>query len=322
MTTEDIKNAPEETPEDTNQEPQNPPAEDYLSEFEAAFRTDNPEKAKSDDQATKPVAKGDEDTTTNEEEEPEEETPAPEADFDMSLLDLELKRFDEKKTLKEFLKERPEDVKAALQQKWDYEARKEEWRTQKEAELAEINKQKSLIDAVILRNLAFEINAPLKTLEDFENDVRYDDAEAAYEQYRKEFQAKAAPFIAHKKKTEQENSEMIEDFSKTYKDVDVKNLFEEMRPYLNSSVAMGYVPFPPDALEVFYKGKNFDKLVAQEVEKAKLEERKKVLAEIKKKSTSTNLNNTPPSDQTHEKYTQNLDSLPEEIRAFEKAWSF
>lgn len=206
MTTEDIKNPSDtETPEDTNQETQELTTNDFLNAFESAFKADTApatEEVKTDDQATKPVVGGEKkETTEDSEEESKEGTPASdEPDFDMSLLDLELKRFDEKKTLKEFLKERPEDVKAALQQKWDYEARKEEWRTQKETELAEINKQKSLIDAVILRNLAFEINAPLKTLEDFENDVRYDDAEAAYEQYRKEFQAKAAPFIAHKKK--------------------------------------------------------------------------------------------------------------------------
>lgn len=246
-----------------------------------------------------------------------EDTPAPVEDFDPSLLDLELKRFDEKKTLRQFLKERPEDVKIALQQKWDYEARKEEWRTQRAAEQAEIEKSKQEIDAVILRNLALEVGLEPKTLEDFENDLRYEDSEEAFSKYQEQLKEKVQPFLSSKKRAEAQNTEMIEDFSRTYKDVKIEELFKDMRPYLNSSVAMGYVPFPEDALEVFYRGKNFDSLVKAEVEKARIDERKKAYDEIKK-GTNTTLNKTPGVQGTEPlKVDANL---PPEVQDFENAW--
>lgn len=232
-----------------------------------------------------------------------------EVEFDEALLDMELKRFEDKTTLKQFIAKNPDLVKEIMQKGWDYDARKKELKEQIAKEKEAIEADKSNIDIIRLRNLAFEISKPLKTLEDFENDMRTEDAEAEYEQYIADFKSKATPLIAKKKEAEDANTEMIEDFARQYTDVDVKELFSSITPYLNASVAMGYEAFPKDALEVFYKGKNFDKLVEQKITEAREDERKKVYAEIKNVNGKSNLNKLPNSQNVEKKKVQSGNAI-------------
>lgn len=232
-----------------------------------------------------------------------------EAEFDEALLDMELKRFEDKTTLKQFIAKNPDLVKEIMQKGWDYDARKKELKEQIAKEREVVESEKNNIDIIRLRNLAFEISKPLKTLEDFENDMRTEDAEKEYEQYLADFKQKAMPLVAKKKEAEEANTEMIEDFARQYKDVDVKELFGNITPYLNASVAMGYEAFPKDALEVFYKGKNFDKLVEQKVTEAREDERKKVYAEIKNVNGKSNLNKLPNSQNADKKKIQSGDAI-------------
>lgn len=232
-----------------------------------------------------------------------------EAEFDEALLDMELKRFEDKTTLKQFIAKNPDLVKEIMQKGWDYDARKKELKEQIAKEREVVESEKNNINIIRLRNLAFEISKPLKTLEDFENDMRTEDAEKEYEQYLADFKQKAMPLVAKKKEAEEANTEMIEDFARQYKDVDVKELFGNITPYLNASVAMGYEAFPKDALEVFYKGKNFDKLVEQKVTEAREDERKKVYAEIKNVNGKSNLNKLPNSQNADKKKIQSGDAI-------------
>lgn len=296
--------------------------QDAFAAFEDAFAT---ESVATPEEATPPVEKVDQPPQeakepTNEGEGEESPAEPEEPEFDNSLLDLELKRLDERMTLKEFLTKYPEEAKEALQKKWDYDARKAEFKEYAKKEKEYIERQKENIDSIILRNIAYEVNMPLKTLEDFENDVRFEDSEAAYNEYLQEFKAKAQPLLNSKKIAEEETKEMIEDFSREFKDIDVKEIFHDIKPYLSASTAMGYKPFPKDALKVFYRGKNFDKLVEQEIARAKEQERKKIYTELKIKPTDTNLNKITGARE--KKAGSDLSGLPPEVQEFERAWNF
>ena len=240
----------------------------------------------------------------------------------MSMLDLKLKRLDKEMTLKEYITKYPDDVKEALQKKWDYESRKSEFKEYKAREMDAIEQAKKDISMLVLRNLALEVNMPLKTREDFENDLRFEDADKAneaYEEYSKVFKERAEPLIRQKKNAQEDNAEMIEDFMAEFKDTDAKELFQEMKPYLSASVGLGYTPFPKDTLKIFYLGKNFDKLVEQKIKDAREDERKKTYKELSSKQIpKASLNNLPSNAKKEEK--RNSD-LPEAIRNFEDAWN-
>lgn len=305
-----------------------------MESFEEAFGQDEPQATpdpKPDSKDTKEPEKessskpAEEDSKKPKDETPTEETPKsekpadPQDDFDMSLLNLELKRFDEKKTLKEYLKENPQEVKEIFQKKWDYEARKKEFNEFRVAEKEKLDAEKKSLDLVVLRNMGLEVGMPLKTLEDFENDLRYDDAEEAFRLYQRDYADRVRPLVEGRRNAEEENIEMIDDFSREFKDVKVTDVFEELKPYMNASVAMGYVPFPKDALKVFYLGKNHEKLVEQAVAKAREEERKLIYKEIKATPSST-LNKLPAA-QGQEKPLVDISGLPPMAQDFERAWN-
>ena len=247
----------------------------------------------------------------------EETTKEEESKFDETLLDVELKRFDEKMTLKEYLAKHPEDVKEVLQKKWDYDERREGLRKEK----AEIEEEKKSIETVRLRNLAYEINMPIKTLADFEADTRFEDPEKSFNEYVKNWKEKATSLVSIKEQAESANAEMIEDFTEEFKDVPINEIFEKVKPYLNASVSMGHVPFPKDALKIFHRGFNFDSLLDKAVKEAREDERKKVYTELKQNPDKIKLDKTPTSQNTTKETISEKSNMTKRERAFEDAWT-
>lgn len=74
--------------------------------------------------------------------------------------------------------------------------------------------------------------------------------------------------LENKKQAMAENTAMFQDFNKKYPDVKIETVIEDIQHYLNPTVTQGQVPFPKDALEIFYKGKNYETLLKSEVAKA------------------------------------------------------
>jgi len=308
-----------ESVENQDQITESPKIDALLDDFSKAFGLpENAEVSKeaSPDAGTPPEPK---ETETPAESEDDSEETTSGKEFDEAMLDLELKRFDKKMTLREYIANHPEDIKEVLQKKWDYEARKAEFKEYSAQEKAAIEKQKESLESIVLRNIAHEIKMPVKTLQDFENDLRVEDAEEAYDKYLKEISEKAQPFLKSKKIAEEQNNEMIEDFTAEFKDVKVEDIFKEIQPYLSASVAMGYQPFPKDALKVFYQGKNFDKLVEQEVQKARESERKKIYSELKLKG-KPDINNLP-GNQGKDKIDEATFTADPMVKSFVNSWN-
>jgi len=310
-----------------NETPQKDPAfssalDSMAASFEDAFNVGGSEEQKGTESKTpeKPAeipAEDDEgDDTKDTEEKPQPDQT--EDDFDQELLNIELKRHDKRMTLKEYIKKYPDEVKEIMQKRWDYDERKAEFLEQKQQEISELNARQRALDTVLLRNLSLEIGMEAKTLEDFESDTRVEDPEEEFAKYQEAFMQKARPILDNRRKAEAENLEMIEDFTKEYKGVDVKGLFEDLKPYLNSSVAMGFIPFPEDALKVFYRGRNYDTLVKEEIEKALVEERKKIYKEISSKPKN-HLFNDAQSDKS-KSTSEDRNSMNPMERAFLEAW--
>lgn len=242
----------------------------------------------------------------------------PDTEFE-TLMGIELKRFDERMSLKDYLVKHPEEVKEALQKNWDYTARKQELKDKYASEKADIEAQRRGIESVLIRNVAYEINMPLKTLEDFENDMRYEDAEAAFEEYKENFSKKAQGFAKAKETAEARNEEMIENFEREFKDIKVSDIYNEIKPYLNASVSMGFIPFPEDTLKVFYLGKNHDKIVEAKVKEAKEAERRAVYKELGT-DPKVSLKTFPSQPQTAMDL-KSKEGLSAREKDFEDAWS-
>jgi hypothetical protein len=220
--------------------------------------------------------------------EAQEQKPEQSAELDLSILETELERHGQKKLLKEFLKE-PENqqwLKEEFQKKWDYDERKNEVKTEKEklkvlleGKTEELSKREQTANEIMLQNLAYKINQPLKTLEDFENDIRYDDPESAYQEWKESFENEAQSFIKKTEYAKAVNENNITSFAEKHPDLNVQELLAKAIPYINASTSMEHEPFPDNTLEILDKAFNFDKYI----ENAKAEERKKVLSELSDK---------------------------------------
>lgn len=218
----------------------------------------------------------------------EENKPARADDLDLSILETELERHGEKKSLKELLKnpETAQWLKEEFQKKWDYDERKNEVKTEKEklkilleGKTEELSKRERTANEIMLQNLAYKINQPLKTLEDFENDIRYDDPETAFEEWKQNFEKEAQTFIKKTEYAKIVNENNIASFADRHPDTDVQGLLAKAIPYINASTSMEHEPFPDDTLEVLDRAFNFEK----HIENARADERKKVLAELSDK---------------------------------------
>jgi hypothetical protein len=208
--------------------------------------------------------------------------------FDIKSVDIKGKWNDQEipayemleKALK-FAKDNPDDATVKdiignIQKAYDY--------THVAESKKELKATKEFVNAVQLENYALKygeppIEAVLDPLADINGEVEEIDGQKTmvfnsredYQKYKnaeKELIQNYQTVIKNKNATQLENKAMFEDFSKKYPEVPISKLVEEVNTYLNPTVTMGQVPFPKDALEVFYKGKNFDKLAEDKVKEA------------------------------------------------------
>lgn len=208
--------------------------------------------------------------------------------FDFTKVELKGKWNDEEipvtkmleKALK-FAQENPDDaivkdIIGNVQKAYDY------------THVAELKKEvkanRDFYNAIQLENYAMKygeapLEAILDTLADINGDTEEVDGKKVmvfnnredylkYKNQEKELYQNYQAVLQNKQVAAQENAQMFEDFSKKYPTVPIKTIVEEVQTYLNPTVTLGQVPFPKDALEVFYKGKNFDKLADEKVKEA------------------------------------------------------
>lgn len=211
-------------------------------------------------------------------------------EFDISLLDKKIKRHDEELSIKEFITQFPEEATEIIQKGYDYQKSKLEVKEELVTKMKEIETKQAGLDQVLLMNLAYEMEIPYKTEQDFLNDLSYDDdddALKAFGEYKKEWNEKAKVRQAHAEYANMENQKMVKSFTEEFKDVKLDDVMKEVQQYLNASVGKGLVPFPKDALKVFWAGKNHDKIVADKVREAREDERKQVYLELEGKVSPT-----------------------------------
>jgi hypothetical protein len=215
-------------------------------------------------------------------------------DFDFSKVDLKGKWNGEEKPIVDMLKEaikhiqaNPEDVTAReiianIQKSYDYSKKAEEIKSK----VKEIEYAQKGVQNVLLENLSYIIgNPPLKAvfnpLNETNGEIKKDEKtgqeiivyndELSYTNHQNEeqqFGEKFNSYISTKKNVETENNVMGQEFAKAHPDIDFQNFVAETLPYLGFSASKGLVPFPKDTLELFYRGKNFDKLVKAREEQA------------------------------------------------------
>ena len=222
---------------------------------------------------------------------------------ELNLSELKVKYNGEEKpvedVIKELYKSNP-DILNDLQKRFDYT--KKTQKVSEEQKFIEAEKERLLNEtkAIVYENLANDIGAP-KTEFDFlykvDNEGNYvyneEEAKKAYSDYLTDFGRKKAEYAEKLRISEERNQSMVDNFCSKYgfsPDSVDNEIIPELTQYINPATSKGLIPFPEDALEVFYKGKNFDKLMANEIDKAKKDERKKVLSEIEnvdKKSKAT-----------------------------------
>jgi len=275
MTDEQTTQKAEEQPIEKIEEVELPVMEediDFTTPYEEEDDKSNPDKEKAVD------------TTQGE----NKEDKTDDEPFDIKSVDIKGKWNDKEipayemleKALK-FAKENPDDVTVKdiignIQKAYDY--------THVAESKKELKATKEFINAVQLENYALKygeppIEAVLDPLADINGEVEEIDGQKTmvfnsredYQKYKnaeKELIQNYQTVIKNKNATQQENKAMFEDFSKKYPEVPISKLVEEVNTYLNPTVTMGQVPFPKDALEVFYKGKNFDKLAEEKVKEA------------------------------------------------------
>lgn len=223
----------------------------------------------------------DPDSPDDDDDDEETETPSVPPQFE-DLLKMSIKRHDEVKSVKEWLDENPDLSTEMLGQVFDYATSKREVKEFLAKEKEEIDQAKQGLDLLVLQNMAFEAEMPFKTLEDYEADTRIEDPAEAFKNDRAQLQQYIQTVNENRQYAQMENKKMIDAFQQKYPDVDVAKLIsEDIQPYLNPTVSKMQLPFPKDALEVYYKGKYFDTVLQKEVKKAVEAERKKIYAELK-----------------------------------------
>lgn len=262
--------------------------------FEQSFQALEPEQTNSGDDAKDETQTTTEETETEtkEDNKTEEEAKPVEVSENLAkLLDTQFKRHDTVKPLKDWISENPEIMEEVLGQTIDWsigkaQAKKLENDTKsyllKETE--KLQQEKSILDTIVMQNIAYEVDAPIKTLQDFENDLNIDEPEKAFEDYQTAFRSKAKAVAEARAYANMRNDKMFEDFAKTYPDVDLSELATGMQGYLDYSVSKGQKPLPEDTALIYYRGKNFDKLVKEAVGKAVIDAKATVLKEIEANS--------------------------------------
>lgn len=238
--------------------------------------------------------------------------------FDLSTIDLKGKWNGEELPVSQmiekailFAKDNPEDLTAKeiisnIQKVYDYSTVKN---SLKELE-TKLNAEKKMQETLKSRVLAQEYGGypPVKAIYDplSETNGEIEEIEIngkqipqmvfndrteflKYENYSNEWFSKANEVKELGRQAFESNKKMGEEFQKNHPEVNIDEVFNLTAEYTNASMSMGTKPFPPDTLEVFWKGKNFDTLVKS----IRAEERQKVYDELngKKNLQLPNLKN-------------------------------
>lgn len=96
---------------------------------------------------------------------------------------------------------------------------------------------------------------------------------------------KKAEYSARKKDAEVQNNTNAENFIKEYGQEAFEEIYPDLMEIRKALNTTGTSPFPKDMLKNYYRGKNFEKLVKIEVEKAKKNLIEKVDKNVKKSGT-------------------------------------
>lgn len=256
-----------------------------FTDFDTDEKTEVSEEVKKDEKA--------EETTKTEEAKKDDKTD----EFDLKSIDIKGKWNDEElpvydmleKALK-YAKENPDDpttkeVIANIQKAYDYSVKSSEVKAMKK----ELEERQQLFQVLQTQVLFSELGTPpleaiLDTMNETDGEVKvkkdaqgneiqyivYNNSDSLLDHKAKEraFAVKYNEYAGAKQTTATQNLSMETDFKKAHPDVDYTSFITDAGNYINPSASKGLIPFPKDTLEVFYKGKNFDKLVKLEVDKA------------------------------------------------------
>lgn len=97
--------------------------------------------------------------------------------------------------------------------------------------------------------------------------------------------AKKGEYSARRQQTESENNSNAANFIKEYGQEAFEEIYPDLMEIRKALNTTGTSPFPKDMLKNYYRGKNFEKLVKAEVEKAKKTLIEKVDKNVKKSGT-------------------------------------
>jgi len=172
----------------------------------------------------------------------------------------------------------PEDVKAGVLMQADYTRKTQALQEEKQS-VEEMRKRVSdayekLRNEVELQMLGESIDKPIES--DY-IDVYASDEERAGQkkQYQKdlrtweEYQSKKTQFSANVQNASAVNEKTAEAFIKKYGAKELEELVPVIQEYVEPFKSYGSVPFKEDTLELFYKARNFDKILKEEINKAK-----------------------------------------------------
>ncbi len=245
---------------------------------------------------------GDETDSSVKDSEKQEETPA-EPEFDITTLTVKHNGEDVplSNVLKELKASQPEqfeEIKADLRKRFDYTKKTQSLSEERKQFESEKQKAEEVYKYVYLENLANEVGGKPIPFEHFYNtkdengEYKYSDEDTAkkdYDNYLQDRKTKELTVEQNRKSAAEKNQQITQAFEDKYGVTVDQAFMNELGKYVNPSVTKQQMPFPDDTLEVFYKGKNFDKLVEIERQKAKDE----VLKEIESKRKSKAVPDAP-----------------------------
>lgn len=196
--------------------------------------------------------------------------------------------------------DKAEEVKNGLLRQSDYtkktQALSEEGRrieAERSALIRQINEYRAVQEEMALAG-SFDEPEPLESeyVDQFADDeekreqiLKFREDKQKWLNNRENHLSKKAEYQTRKKTAEAENNANAERFISEYGNEAFETIYPdlmEIRAALNTT---GTAPFPKDMLKIYYRGKNFDKLVAAEVEKAKKNLIEKVDKNVKKGGT-------------------------------------
>lgn len=298
--------------------------DDFENALDSQILKDNPEaKAHLDKINTKSEVKESVSDVNEQLKAEEDNEEKPVADFSLPKLKL----FGEEVTLDTAVKKYPQlfeteelQKKIAFTQKMQEVSEREKTLAERQGEFEEYAKQMQL------ENLSYKIGQPFTKKRPLESQFidpladederaqQIDNYNKALDEYDKEFneyRTKAQTYYSNIQHSNQENEKNAKEFQSKYKlsDEDLGNLAQRAKSYLNASTSAGQIPFPPDTLEILYKGLNYETLTKsmKEEYETKLKEAKQqgydeALMDVKGKK---------PVFKEKVKNSKSVDTLPE-----------